>query len=103
MKENIDIALTTSKMATRNNPWAHLATQAFSMGYNASMLWYYNYQLAMAQAMGVGYMSAEQIQSYKQERIKHSFLLGVECAALIVASLGTMCETRRRLVSESIR
>lgn len=52
MNEHIDLLFTTAKIATRNNPWAHLTAQTLSMGYNASMLWHYNYPLAMAQAMG---------------------------------------------------
>ncbi len=60
---NIDLILTSSKLVTRNNPYTHLAAQAISMGYNASMLWYSNYQLGMARAMGPGYLTVEQIQA----------------------------------------
>ncbi len=56
MNKNIDVLLTTAKITTRNNPWVHLVAQTFSMGYNASMLWYYNYQLVVAQAFGSGYL-----------------------------------------------
>lgn len=87
MNESIDVLLTTAKMATRNNPAAHLATQAVSMGYNASMLWHFNYQLALAQAMDPGYLPAEQIQAMKQERIKHTVLLSLEGIGLIVAGI----------------
>lgn len=93
MNEHIDIILTTSKLATRNNPWAHLSVQAISMGYNASMLWHYNYQLAMAQAMGPGYMPEDQIQTMKQERIKHTVLLGIEGLGLIAAGI---CSLQRK-------
>ena len=95
MNEHIDLLFTTAKISTRNNPVAHLATQAFSMGYNASMLWYYNYQLAMAQAIGSEYMSAEHIHIYKHERIKHTFLLGVECAVVIAAGVLALYKSRR--------
>ena len=74
MNEHIDILLTSSKLATRNNPVAHLTAQIVSMGYNATMLWHYNYQLAMAQTMGPGYMSADQIKEMRQDRIKHTVL-----------------------------
>ena len=84
---DIDLLFTSAKIATRNNPWAHLTTHAFSMGYNTSMLWHYNYQLAMAQTMGPGYMSADQIQTMKQERIKHTILLGIESLGLIVSGI----------------
>ena len=87
MNEHIDILFTTAKYATRNDPWAHFTTQAFSMGYNMSALWHYNYQLAMAQTMGPGSISAEQIQTMKQERIKHTILLGIESLCLIAAGI----------------
>ena len=87
MNEQLDILLTTAKMATKNNPWAHLSMQTFSLGYNTSMLWHYNYQLAMAQVMGPGYLTAEHIQAMKQDRIKHTVLLGIEGLGLIVAGI----------------
>ena len=92
MNEYNDIILTTAKIATLNDSRAHLMTQAISMGYNASMLWYYNYQLAMAQAMGPGYLSAEQIRAMKQDRIKHTVLLSLECIGLFVAGI---CSSRK--------
>ncbi|MBO4634646.1 MAG: hypothetical protein J5669_04680 [Bacteroidales bacterium] len=87
MNEHIDIILTTAKLATRNNQVAHLTTQAISMSYNATMLWHYNYQLALAQAIGPGYMSAEQIQAMKLDRIKHTVLLTLECVGVIAAGV----------------
>lgn len=87
MNEHLDIILTSAKLATRNNPWAHLSTQAISMGYNTSMLWYYNYQLGLVQAMGPGYLSAEQIQAMKQDRIKHTALLLLESVGLLAAGI----------------
>lgn len=74
-------------MATRNNPVDHLTTQGLSMGYNVFMLWHYNYQLAMAQTMGPGYLPGELIQAMKQERIKHTVMLSLECVGLIVAGI----------------
>ena len=94
MNEPIDIMLTTAKLATRNNQVAHLTTQAISMGYNASMLWHYNYQLAMAKVMGPGYISAEQIEAMKQDRIKHTALLSLECVGMLVAGISLL--QRRR-------
>jgi len=94
MNEHIDVLLTTAKVASRNNPWVHLATPTISMGYNVSMLWHYNYQLAMAQAMGPGYMPANQIQAMKQDRIKYTVLLALECAGLIVAGVCSLQERR---------
>ena len=87
MNEHIDILLTSAKIASRNNPWANLATHSISMAYNASMLWHYNYQLAMAQTMGPGYMSAQQIQAMRQDRIKHTALLLIESVGLFAAGI----------------
>lgn len=87
MNENIDVLLTTAKVATHNNPWAHLATQTISMGYNASMLWYYNNQLSMAQTMGPGYLTAEQVQAMKQDLIKHTAILMMDSVGLVLACI----------------
>ena len=94
MNEHIDILLTTAKMATRNNPWAHLTTQAVSMGYNASMLWYYSNQLGMANAINPGYLTAEMVQAYKQERIKHTILLSLTCCGLFLAAASSFRDRR---------
>ena len=94
MNEHIDLLFTTAKIATRNNPWVHLTTQTISMGYNASMIWHYNYQLAMAQAMGPGYLPEEQIQVMKQDRIKHTVLLSLEGLGLIVAGICSLRQSR---------
>ena len=96
MNEHIDILLTSAKIASRNNPWTHFTTQAISMGYNATMLWRYNYQLAMAQAMGPGYMPAEQIQAMKQDRIKHTALLLIESVGLLAAGICALQGRRQR-------
>ena len=92
MNDNSDILLTTAKTASQDNPWAHLATQAISMGYDLSKLWYCNYQLGMAQAMGPGYMPAAQIQAMKQDRIKHTILLAIKCFGLIAAGICSLEE-----------
>jgi len=94
MNEHIDLLFTTAKIATRNNPWAHLTAQTLSMGYNASMLWHYNYQLAMAQAMGPYYMSEDQFQAMKQDRIKHTVLLGIECLGMVAAGICALQERK---------
>ena len=99
MNEQVDILLTAAKLATSKNPWAHLATHVVSMTYNASMLWYYNYQLGMAQAMGPAYIPAEQIKAMKQERIKHSALLLLESATLLVAGICSLQENKRQASS----
>lgn len=72
MNEHIDILLTTSKLVSQNNSWAHLATHSISMGYIFSMVGYYSYQLEMIYAMNrdtsygsnwaLSYAAAEQVQ-----------------------------------------
>ena len=94
MNEHIDLLLTSAKIASRNDPKAHLATQAVSLGYNASMLWRYNYLLAMAQTVGPGYLSIEQIQAMKQDRIKHTVLLSIDCLGLIAAGICSLQGSR---------
>lgn len=79
--------MATYKQTIRHNPWGQLATHVVSIGYNTLMLYNYNYQLAMAQAMRSDYMSAEQIQAMKKERIKHTVLLSLECIGLIVTGI----------------
>lgn len=95
MNEHIDILLTASKLASRNNPWANLATHTVSMAYNVSMLWHYSYQLGMANAVGSGYLAAEQIQTIKRERLKHTVLLALESVGLIVSSIVALQENKR--------
>lgn len=93
MNEHIDILFAAANLATRNDPWAHLATQTMSMGYNVSMLWHYNYQLGMANAIP-GYLPAEQIRTYRQERIKHTVLLSVVSVGLIIGSIATLVDSK---------
>ena len=94
MNENIDILLTTAKVASRNNPWAHLATHTLSMGYNVSMIWYYQYQLGLATAMGPGYVTQEQIHSIRQECVKHTVLGLIDGLGLLVSAIYSMSEKR---------
>ena len=94
MNENIDILLTTAKVASQNNPWAHLATHTLSMGYNVSMIWHYQYQLGLATAMGPGYMSQEQIHRIRQECVKHTVLGLVDGLGLLVTAIDSMREGR---------
>ncbi len=57
MNEHIDTLLTASKITTRNNPWAHLATQAFSMGYNVQRKKALSVRGSVNSAPAVGYLS----------------------------------------------
>lgn len=95
MNEHIDIILTASKLATRNNPWSHLATHAVSMGYNVSMLWYYNNQQLLAQSQGPGYMHAEQIQAMKQDCRKHKTLLLLESVGVLISAICSLQDCKR--------
>lgn len=52
MNEPIVILLTTPKLATRNNPVAHLTTNAISVCYNVSMLWHYYYPVGYGPGNG---------------------------------------------------
>lgn len=94
MNENVDILLTTAKVASRNNPWAHLATHTLSMGYNVSMIWHYQYQLGLVNAMGPGYLTQEQIYSIRQECIKHTVLGLIDGLGLLVSAINFMSENR---------
>ena len=105
MNEHIDILLTTSKLASQNNPWAHLATHSISMGYNLSMVGYYSYQLEMLYAMSwdtsyganlaLSYAAAEQVQRLKWERIKHIVLGSLDGLGLILYAIHSFQEDRR--------
>jgi hypothetical protein len=90
MNEHIDILLTTAKVASRNNQWASLATHTISMGYNVSMLWHYQYELGLASAMGPSFMTAEQIQRLKQERLKHTVLGLLDGMGVFLSAAGSM-------------
>ena len=95
MNENKDVVITTANNASQNNPWANLVTHTVAMVKNVSLLWFYNYQLGMANAMGPGYLSAEQINTYKHERIKHTALLALGCLGLIIVSTAALQENKR--------
>lgn len=90
MNEHIDILLTTAKVASRNNQWASLATHTISMSYNVSMLWHYQYELGLASAMGPNYLTAEQIQRLKQERLKHTVLGLLDGMGMFLSAAGSM-------------
>ena len=96
MNEHIDILLTTAKCATRNDPWAHLVTQSFSMGYNVSMLWGYQYLLAQATAMGSGRVTPEQINTIRQECVKHTILGLLDGLGLIFSAIGSLQEGKNQ-------
>lgn len=73
---------------------AHLATQAVSMGYDVWLLWYYNYQLGVDQAMGPGYLPEAQIQKMKDECILHTVELAIKCFGLIAAGICSLEERK---------
>jgi len=83
-----------ANVATHNNPKAHLAACGISMGYNVSQIWNSGYQLSLAKAMGPGYMTAEQINSYRQERIKHTVLISVVSIGLILSSIPALVDNK---------
>ena len=105
MNESIDIILTSAKIASQNNSWAHLATHSISMGYNLSMVGYYSYQLEMLYAMNrdtsygaslaLNYAAAEQVQRLKQARIKHIVLGTLDGLGLILYAIHSFQANRR--------
>lgn len=72
MNEHIDILLTSAKIASRNNPWANLATHSISMAYNISMIGRYGYQLGVARTDN-GYVSQEYLRSIQREDEAYRF------------------------------
>lgn len=94
MNEHIDIVLTTAKVASRNNQWSSLATHTISMSYNVSMIWHYHYQLGLASAMVPYYMTPEQIQNFKQERLNHTVLGILDGVGLFLSAVEAMQEKR---------
>ena len=73
MNEHVDILLTSAKLASRENPWASIATHAISSGYNAAMIGKNRYELGLVKAGAVSY-SADQIQSLQRDLAKHCVL-----------------------------
>ena len=85
MNEQVDILLTSAKLASRNNPWANIATHAVSSGYNAAMIGRYRYELGLVKA-GVSSYSADQIQSILRDLFKHCVLEAMDVIGLIMCS-----------------
>ena len=88
MNERIDILLTSAKIASRNNPWANLATHSISMAYNISMIGRYGYQLVEARADN-GHVSQEYYHSIQRERIKHTVLAGIDIFGLLLSAINS--------------
>ena len=86
MNEHFDILLTSAKIASRNNPWANLATHSISMVYNISMIGRYGYQLGIVRADN-GYVSQEYCRSIQRERIKHTILAGIDVVGLLLLAI----------------
>ena len=76
---------TFSKPARISNvgyPWPQFAVHSVSMVYNVSMAGYYNYLLNKAYTMETE-CTYEQIQTIKQERLKHT-IFGVLTGVLLI-------------------
>ena len=58
------------------------------------MIWHYQYQLGLASAMGPNYMTPEQIQNFKQERLKHTVLGLLDGVGLFLTVVGSMQDKR---------
>ena len=83
IKVNTNWAKST-KVSSHDYSWTHVALHTLSMGCDFSMALYYNYLLRKAYDMGAEY-TYEQIQTIKQERLKHT-ISGVLMAGVLIAS-----------------
>ena len=70
------------------------AAHTGSMVYNISMEFYYNHLLKKADTMEVQY-TAEQIQTIKQERLKHTILGVLMSGVLIACAISSMRNNER--------
>lgn len=78
-----------ARTQNQNDSPFHFAAHTGSMVYNVSMAWYYNYLLKKAYTMEAEY-TYEQIQTIKQERLKHTIsgvLIGVVLIACVISCL----------------
>lgn len=88
MTVNTDWAMPVRTQNQNDSPFI-FATHTISMVYNVSMAWYYNYLLKKAYTMEADY-TYEQIQTIKQERLKHTIsgvLMGVVLIACAVTCM----------------
>ena len=82
MTVNTNWAMPVRTQNQNDSPFI-FATHTISMVYNVSMAWYYNYLLKKAYTMESEY-TYEQIQTIKQERLKHT-VSGVLMAGVLIA------------------
>ena len=85
MNEHIDVLLTSAKLATRENPWASIATHAISSGYNVAMIGKYSYELGLVKAGAVSY-SADQVQLLQRNLAKHCALGTLDVIGLFICA-----------------
>ena len=83
MKTNAYTFSMPARISDQGHPWPQFAVHTVSMVYNISMAWYYNYLLNKAYTMETE-CTYEQIQTIKQERLKHT-IFGVLTGVLLIA------------------
>lgn len=71
------------RISDQGYSWPQFAVHTGSIVYNVSMAWYYNHLLNKAYTMEIEY-TYEQIQTIKQERLKHT-ILGVLMSGVLIA------------------
>lgn len=89
MNSNAYTFLNPVRISNQGYPWPQFAVHSVSMVYNVSMAWYYNNLLKKAYTMEADY-TYEQIQTIKQERLKHTIsgvLMGVVLIACAISSM----------------
>ena len=92
MKTN---AYTFSKPTRISNyPWPQFAVHSVSMVYNVSMVLYYNHLLNKAYTMETE-CTYEQIQTIKQERLKHT-ISGVLMGVLLIVGANSYLQNNER-------
>ena len=90
MNECIDIALTGAKLAASNNTAASIFVHGLSAGYNIGQMGYYRYRVAEYNlALNNGRsVSLAELNHYKRELAKHTFLSAIDIACLFIIGFG---------------
>ena len=82
------------RISNQGYPWPQFAVHSVSMVYNVSMALYCNHLLKKADTMEVQY-TAEQIQTIKQEHLKHTILGVLMSGVLIACAISSMRNNER--------
>lgn len=93
MTVNTNWAMPARAQNQNDSPFLYAAHAGY-MVYNVSMACYYNYLLGKAYAMGAEY-TYEQIQTIKQERLKHTISGVLMAGVLIACAISSMRNNER--------